>query len=132
MTLVDTNILIDIWSRDSKWFQWSSTEYAKCLEAGDVAINPIICAELSLGFSTELALANALSAANLIKLDLPFGASFEAGKAFQNYRKRGGIKPSTLPDFFIGAHAEIAGIPILTRDPSGFQSYFPNVKLICP
>ena len=132
MTLIDTNILIDIWSKDPDWYQWSSSEFARCLVAGDVAVNPIICAELSLGFSTENDLDNALSAASLIKLDWPVSASFQAGEAYKTYRKRRGVKSSTLPDFFIGAHASVEGMPILTRFPSRYQSYFPGVALICP
>ena len=132
MTLIDTNILIDIWTQDPNWYQWSSGEFGNCLAAGEVAINPEIAAELSLGFSSETDFQSALALANLIRLDLPFGASFRAGEAYKIYRKRGGRKTSTLPDFFIGAHAELSGIPILTRNPSGFQTYFPRVALISP
>lgn len=132
MTLVDTNILIDIWSKDPKWFKWSSQAFAKCLAEGDVAVNPIICAELSLGFPSQKALDQALAAASLVRLDLPSDAAFLAGQAFNMYRKRGGKKASTLPDFFIGAHAAVAGLPILTRDATGYRTYFPTVTLVSP
>lgn len=132
MTLIDSNILIDIWTQDPTWFQWSSHEFSKCLANGEVAINPVINAEISLGFATEPDVEAAIKAAGLTKLPLPFSASFAAGRAFQLYRKRGGTKVSTLPDFFIGAHAEVEKIPLLTRDPSGYRTYFPNIALICP
>ena len=132
MALVDTNVLIDIWSHDPVWEERSGARYAECLANGGVAVNPVICAELSLGFPSASALDEALAVAQLVQLDLPCEAAFLAGRAFQEYRRRGGTKPSTLPDFFIGAHAVVARLPLLTRDPAGYQSYFPEIQLILP
>ncbi|MCF6313260.1 MAG: type II toxin-antitoxin system VapC family toxin [Verrucomicrobiales bacterium] len=132
MTLIDSNILIDIWTQDPTWKQWSSDAFAKCLADGDVGINPVIYSEISLGFATESDVEAAVKMAGLTKLQLPFSAAFSAGRAFQLYRKRGGTRTSTLPDFLIGAHSEVANISLLTRDPSGYRSYFPNITLISP
>ena len=132
MTLVDSNILIDIWTEDPNWFEWSSAEYAKCLSVGVVAINPIIYSELSLGFPSEAELDSAIYTARIDRIPLPFKAAFSAGRAFLEYRKRGGVKTAPLPDFYIGAHAQHSGIPLLTRDPSGYQSYFPGLEMITP
>jgi len=132
MTLVDSNILIDIWANDPNWREWSAGKLRDQLDAGPVAINPIIYAELSLGFDCERDLARAVQDATLERLPLPCGAAFPAGRAFRAYRKRGGMKTSPLPDFLVGAHAEVENLPLLTRDGKRFRSYFPRVKLICP
>jgi predicted nucleic acid-binding protein len=89
MTLIDSNVLIDIWTQDPKWLSWSTQEFSNCLARGEVAINPVIYSELSLGFATELDLEAAVKTACLTKLPLPFSASFASGRAFQSYRKRG-------------------------------------------
>jgi predicted nucleic acid-binding protein len=132
MTLVDSNILIDIWARDEVWFRWSSRSLYSCLRAGPVAINAVIYAELSIGFPTESALEQAVDGAALARLALPCEAAFPAGRAYLEYRQRGGRRRSPLPDFLIGAHAEVAELPLLTRDVGRFRSYFPRVRLISP
>ena len=132
MTLVDSNVLIDIWSQDADWFDWSSQRYSECMLAGEVGINVVIYAEIGLGFGSESELDQAVSAAGLKRLELPFAAAFGAGRAYREYRRSGGLRTSALPDFFIGAHAQVAGLTLLTRDPSGYRSYFPDIALICP
>jgi len=132
VTLVDSNILIDIWSSDPQWLEWSTTAFEVSLGRGDVFVNPIILAELSLGFSSKDQLHKAVQQSNLVILDLPGEAAYPAGKAYKLYRKRGGTKSATLPDFFIGAHAWVADLTLLTRAPAGYRSYFPDLKLITP
>ena len=132
MILIDSNVLIDIWTRDERWGEWSSRNLAACLQAGPVGINPVIYAELSLGFQTERDLNEAVGVVSVTKLPLPSEAAFPAGRAYLAYRRRGGTRRSPLPDFFIGAHAETAGLPLLTRDVGRFQSYFPAVRLSSP
>ena len=132
MILVDSNVLIDIWRQDPDWYDWSARSLRVCLEAGPVGINPIIYAELSLGFDTEDELRLAVQDAMLDRLPLPYEAAFPAGRAFRAYRRRGGGRAAPLPDFLIGAHAEVGGLTLLTRDVARFQTYFPDVTLITP
>ncbi|MEO0413739.1 MAG: type II toxin-antitoxin system VapC family toxin [Verrucomicrobiota bacterium] len=132
MTLIDTNVLVDIWSKDPLWFDWASGEFASAISRGAVVINPVIYAELSWGFQSESDLDSAIGGASLTLVDLPCGTGWSASCAFKKYRQRGGTKTSPLADFFIGAHAEAIGVPILTRDVGGYRSYFPSVQLICP
>jgi hypothetical protein len=131
MVLVDTNVLLDILTKDPTWFSRSEKAMRSCVARG-LAINPLLYAELSVGFDTPLALDAALDFSDLKKLTLPYEAGFLAGKAFVEYRRRGGEKRSPLPDFYIGAHAEVAGLPLLTRDPAHYRAYFPKVKVIGP
>lgn len=130
MILVDSNVLIDISARDPKWFDWSAEQLALALDREDAAINPIIYAEVSVGYANADSLDAALE--GLQQLHLPYAAAFVAGKAFQEYRRRGGTRMSTLPDFYIGAHAAVEGMALLTRDRVRYASYFPSVKLIAP
>ena len=132
MTLVDSNILIDIWTEDPEWHDWSVRSLQDCLEAGPVGINPIIYAELSLGFDHENDLRLAVQDATLDRLPLPYEAAFPAGRAFRAYRQRGGVRTAPLPDFLVGAHAEVEGLVLLTRDAVRFQTYFPKVRLVTP
>jgi predicted nucleic acid-binding protein len=131
MVLVDTNILLDIITSDPKWFQWSATRMERALGQG-LAVNPIIYAELAAGFLRSEELEAALQLHELRRLPLPYHAAFRAGRAFIEYRKRGGDRHSPLPDFFIGAHAEADGLTLLTRDPTRYRTYFPKVRLIAP
>lgn len=133
MVLVDTNVLLDVATRDPEWFAWSSAQLAPLINAREAAINPIIYSELAPAFTSEQELENTLlPAACFHRLPLPYKAAFPAARAFVRYRKSGGTKTSPLPDFFIGAHAEVEGHSILTRDAARFRSYFPAVTLICP
>ena len=133
MVLVDTNVLLDVATRDPAWLAWSSAALAPVINAGEAAINPIIYAELAPGYATEQDLDRDLVPPfEFTRLPLPYAAAFPAARAFAEYRKAGGIKTSPLPDFFIGAHAEVEGHTLLTRDPARYRKHFPSVKLICP
>lgn len=132
MILVDSNILIDVMGDDPTWAQRSGQALSNAADRAELAINPIIYAEISIGFPNETSLENVLGSTGLRRLDLPYAAAFVAGKAFLEYRRRGGARSSPLPDFYIGAHAAIAGLPLLTRDLSRYQTYFPKVELLTP
>ena len=132
MVLVDSNIILDIWYRDPVWEQWSRTQVFRAGMMEELAINAIIYAEVSTRYRTPLELDQALQILLLNIVEIPREAAFLAGKAFQVYRKQGGQKTGVLPDFFIGAHAAVAGSPLLTRDPRRYASYFPTVRLITP
>lgn len=132
MTLVDANVITDILVEDEEWFDWSADQLQQCRSRSVLAINPIIFAELSPNFKTASALQEALPEEDYLRLDLPYEAAFRAGHAFVEYRRRGGVKQSPLPDFYIGAHAEYSGLTLLTRDVTRYQTYFPKIKLIHP
>ena len=129
--LVDSNVLLDILIPDPTWDEWSSATLAEVAESSLLAINPIIYTEISIGFDHIEDLEAALPE-ELQREALPWDAAFLAGKAFLAYRRRRGRKLSTLPDFFIGAHAAVRGYTLLTRDSRRFGSYFPTLTLIAP
>lgn len=131
-TLVDSNVLIDILRGDAGWTAWSDEALVEALESGAAFVNQVVYAEVSVGFSTVEACDWALEAQGIERIPLPWPAAFLAGRAFVEYRRRGGTKRSSLPDFFIGAHAAVAGLSLLTRDPTRYRSYFPTVELIAP
>ena len=130
--LVDTNVLVDVLEDDPEWADWSIGQLRKQSRVHRLIINPVIYTELSLTFSTVEALDEVLAGMQLPVVEMPRSALFLAGKAFAQYRRRGGTKGNVLADFFIGAHAAVAGWPILTRDGSRYQSYFPTVNLVMP
>jgi predicted nucleic acid-binding protein len=130
--LVDSNVILDIVTEDRNWFQWSSDTLARVAENHILVINPIIYAEVSVGFHRIEDVEVALPPISFRRDPLPWEAAFLAGKCFLAYRKRSGRSGSTLPDFFIGAHAAVARIPLLTRDISRYRTYFPKLKLIVP
>jgi len=131
-TLVDSNVLLDILTEDQHWSDWSASALAEAAEAGPLHINPIIFSEVSVRFSTVEALDDALPARDYRRDPLPWAAAFLAGKVFVAYRQNRGTTSSTLPDFFIGAHAAVAGLDLLTRDIGRYHTYFPTVRLITP
>lgn len=132
-TLVDSNVLLDVLTEDERWMEWSAEALALASEAGPLYINPIIYAEVSVRFSRIEDLDHALAPSDYRRVALPWEASFLAGKAFLAYRRRSrGAKASTLPDFFIGAHAAVAQVGLLTRDVARYRTYFPTVRLIAP
>lgn len=133
MVLVDTNVLLDIATRDAKWFTWSAEHLARLIDAREAAINPVICAELAPLYrdARDLDL-NLVPPTDFRRPALPYSAGFPAARAFQAYRKAGGKRSAPLPDFLIGAHAEADGLTPLTRDATRYRTYFPKVKLICP
>ncbi len=130
--LVDSNVILDIVTEDKTWFQWSSETLARYAENHLLIINPMIYAEVSMGFDRIEDVEIVLSPTFFRREPLPREAAFLAGKCFLAYRRRGGKRSATLPDLFIGAHAAIAGIPLLTRDTSRYRTYFPKLKLIAP
>lgn len=131
-TLVDSNVLLDILTEDPAWSDWSAAALAAAAETGRVHINPVIYAEVSIRFTTVEDLEDALPPRDFRREAIPWTAAFLAGKAFVDYRRRRGTRTSPLPDFFIGAHAAVAGFDLLTRDPSRYRTYFPTVHLIAP
>ena len=132
MLLVDTNVLVDVLEDDPQWADWSIGQLRAQSQIRRLAINPIIYAELSLTFSTVEALDQTIASLGLVMVELPRPALFLAGKAFVRYRRQGGTKSNVLADFFIGAHAAVAGYSLLTRDTRRYSSYFTDVKLIAP
>ena len=130
--LVDTNVLVDVLQNDPQWADWSMAQLQAQSKVHRLSINPIIYAELSLTFSTVEALDAVISCMELDLLDIPKPALFLAGKAFVQYRRGGGVKTNVLADFFIGAHAAVSGLPVLTRDTRRYQSYFPSINLVTP
>ncbi|HET7017790.1 MAG TPA: type II toxin-antitoxin system VapC family toxin [Streptosporangiaceae bacterium] len=131
-TLVDSCVLLDIITGDGKWADWSATHLAAAMDAGRVVINPLIYAEVSVSYETVEELEASLPASDYEREALPFLAGFAAGKAFLRYRRRGGDKRSPMPDFYIGAHAALAGYRLLTRDVSRYRTYFPTIDIISP
>lgn len=131
-TLIDSNVLLDINTDDPVWAEWSVEMLDIAADESTLAINPIIYAEVSISYETIDELENALPVALYKRLDLPFEAAFLAGRAFLKYKKRGGKRTSPLPDFYIGAHAAVSDLKILTRDPRKYRQYFPTVRLIAP
>ena len=130
--LIDSNILLDIVTEDPRWEKWSSEALAKCAEQAVLAINPIIYAEVSIGFARIEELDDALPHTHFRRVPLPWEAAFLAGRCFLAYRKRGGTKRTPLPDFYIGAHAAVADMALLTRDAARYRTYFPKLRLIAP
>ncbi|MGX4731550.1 type II toxin-antitoxin system VapC family toxin [Kitasatospora griseola] len=132
VTLVDSCVLLDLMTDDPTWADWSESELARVQDEGPVVINPIVYAEVSAAFSAIEELDEALPAEAFGREPLPYEAGFLAGKAFLQYRRRGGQKTAPLPDFYIGAHAAVRGHRLLTRDATRYRTYFPTVSLICP
>lgn len=131
-TLVDTNVLIDVFDTGSPWEDWSTRHIERARAEGAIVINQIVYAEMAAGFPVEAALESALSPSRFLREDLPWEAAFAAGHAFIAYRRGGGPKNSPLPDFYIGAHAAIRGYTLLTRDQNRYRAYFPMLRIISP
>lgn len=131
-TLVDSNVLIDVLEKRLAWSQRSALALEAAIDAGPVVINQVIYAEVSVRYADTDELDLDLSRDIYQREQIPWPAAFLAGKAFQIYRTRGGVRRSPLPDFFIGAHAAVAGLRLLTRDTARYRSYFPTVELISP
>lgn len=130
--LVDSNVLLDVLTNDPDWAPWSMETLAEQADRDLLAINPIVYAEVSIGFERIEELDAALPSTAFHRLPLPWDAAFLAGKCFVAYRKRGGSRTSPLPDFFIGAHASVAGMTLLTRDAARYRTYFPKLRLVAP
>ena len=132
MILVDANVLIDIFTDDPEWRAWSEEQLLAAAATDELAINPIIYAELAPAYRPPAALDRALRALDLQRLPLPYEAGFVAAQAFMAYRRGDGAKRSPLPDFYIGAHAQVENLRLLTRDTTRYRTYFPKVTLIVP
>jgi hypothetical protein len=132
VTLVDTNVLLDVIAADQRWFEWSLRQLAQCAATGPVLVNDIVYAEMSARMETQSGVEQALAGLHVQFERIPIDALFLAGKAYARYRASDGIRTGVLPDFFIGAHAQVLGIPILTRDVRRYRTYFPSVALITP
>lgn len=130
--LVDSNILLDVFLDDPKWGTWSEEQLNIHAASNHLYINPIIYTEISIGFSRIEDLEHTVTEGGFITLPIPKEALFLTGKIFLQYRKREGTKRSPLPDFFIGAHAAVEDLPLLTRDEGRYRTYFPNVTLLGP
>ena len=130
--LVDTNILIDVLNNEPQWADWSINQLRLQSKIHVLSINPIIYSELSCAFSKIEDLDDVVHNMGLKYLQMPMPALFLAGKAFLTYRQKGGTKHNILGDFFVGAHAAISRLPVLTRDTQRYKTYFPSVQLVSP
>lgn len=130
--LVDANVLLDVLTDDPEWYAWSSAQLDACAAEAELCVNPIVYAEVSVGFERIEELDQTLAPDVFTRLELPWEAGFLAGKAFLAYRRAKGARTSPLPDFYIGAHASIDRMPLLTRDARRYRTYFPRLELISP
>jgi predicted nucleic acid-binding protein len=130
--LVDSNVILDLVEHDPRWLSWSVAALARLANETVLVINPIIYAEVAIGFDGPEDVEAVLPTDGYRREPLPYEAAFAAGKAFLAYRRRGGVRRSPLPDFYIGAHAAVCGYRLLTRDARRYRSYFPTVDLIAP
>ena len=129
---LDTNVLLDIATADPTWLAWSEGQFRAAAALGPILMNPIIYAELAPAFATQAELERWLDPAVFQRLPLPYVAGWLTAQAFMEYRRAGGTKSSPLPDFYIGAHCEVAGLTLVTRDAARYRTYFPNVTIISP
>lgn len=130
--LLDTIVLLDILTDDPRWGEWSVRQFTRAHAAGLLPLNPIVYAELAAHFSTASDLDHFFRPSVFKRLPLPYEAGFRASRAFLAYREAGGTRTTPWPDFYIGAHAEVAGFTLVTRDVARYRTYFPDVKLITP
>jgi len=131
-TLVDSNVLLDILTEDPEWLDWSASALAGQADAGPLIINPLVYAEVAARFDRIEDLEAALPAEYYERQALPWEAAFLAGRTFIRYRRRGGQRRSPLPDFYIGAHALIGRMILLTRDARRYRTYFPALRVVAP
>jgi predicted nucleic acid-binding protein len=130
--IVDSNVILDVAQSNPRWSAWSTGAIKRLLDVTVLVINPIIYAEVSIGYRTIEDVEVAMPADLYHREPLPYDAAFLAGKCFVAYRRRGGVRRSPLPDFYIGAHAAVRGYRLLTRDAARYRTYFPTVELIAP
>jgi len=131
-TLVDSNVLLDVITGDEEWSDWSASALARAADTSRLIINPIVYAEVAARFERIEDLEDALPADYYERHALPWEAAFLAGRCFVRYRRRGGARRSPLPDFYIGAHAAIEGLTLLTRDPKRYRTYSPTLRILSP
>ena len=132
MTFIDTNVLLDLLTNDPVWADWSVRELDAAALKGPLVVNAAVYAELSVRFERIEELDEVLGESGILLEEIPRAALFLAGKAFQRYRAAGGVRTGVLPDFFIGAHAAVIGVPLITRDVRPYRTYFPSLELIAP
>jgi len=132
VTLVDSNVILDVVTQDPVWLAWSWAALARAADSGRLAVNPIVYAEVSIGYERIEDIDAALPPDVFTRLPLPWAAAFLAGKCFLEYRRAGGARGAPLPDFYIGAHAAVAGYTLLTRDPARYRTYFPRLRIVAP
>jgi predicted nucleic acid-binding protein len=132
ITLVDSNVILDIVTEDPNWMDWSAAALARQADAGALVVNPIVYAEVAAGFKRIEDLEAALPENYYQRQALPWEAAFLAGRSFVRYRRRGGRRQSPLPDFYIGAHALVGGMTLLTRDAKRYRAYFPKLRIVAP
>ncbi len=130
-TLVDSSVLLDVMA-PSPWRAWSEEHLAMAADAGQIGINQVVYAEVAVGFASAERLERTLQGVGLMRMGLPWAAAWRVAEAFRQYRRRGGSRTTPLPDFFIGAHAAVAGLTLLTRDPRRVRTYFHEVSLTAP
>ena len=130
--MVDSCVLLDVLTEDPKWCSWSAEQIAQAAENGFIIINPVIYSEISISFERIEDIESIFTDDVFVYRSIPKEAAFLAGKCFLKYRRSGGNKSLPLPDFFIGAHASIEGLPLITRDVKRFRNYYPALELICP
>jgi predicted nucleic acid-binding protein len=130
--MVDSSVILDVVTEDPDWSEWSAGALAQARDDGQLVINPIVYAEVSVGFDRIEDLDDAVPADDFQREALPYEAGFLAGKAFLAYRRLGGQKRAPLPDFYIGAHSAVRGYRLLTRDATRYRTYFPTITLIAP
>jgi predicted nucleic acid-binding protein len=131
-TLVDSNVILDVVTADPEWADWSGAMLADAARAGALVINPLIYAEVAAGFERIEELDEALPSRYYRRVPLPWEAAFLAGQCFVRYRRRGGARRSPMPDFYIGAHAAVSDLTLLTRDARRYRTYFPGLRVIAP
>ncbi len=132
IVLVDSNVILDVLTEDARWLAWSAEALAHAAERDILVINPIIYAEVSVRFERIEELEEALPDSLFRREPLPWEAGFLAGKCFRSYRRQGGARRAPLPDFYIGAHAAVRAMTLLTRDATRYRTYFPTLALIAP
>jgi predicted nucleic acid-binding protein len=131
-TLIDSNVLLDLFDNESEWQEWSDAMLTQQARRGDLVINPIVLAEVAAGLESAEELDEVLPPGLVRREQLPWDAAFLAARAFVIYRHAGGERRSPLPDFYIGAHAAVAGHTLLTRDPRRYRHYFPKLRIVSP
>lgn len=132
VTLVDANVILDIVTEDSDWLDWSAAMLEEAAEGGSLVINPVVYAEVAVRFDRIEDLEEAVPSSYFRREPIPWEAAFLAAKCFERYRRGGGARRSPLPDFFIGAHAAVARMTLLTRDARRYRTYFPRLRLLAP
>lgn len=131
-TLVDSNVILDVLTEDPEWADWSAAALATQADAGPLVVNPLVYAEVAARFERIEDLEEALPEGYFLRQALPWEAAFLAGRTFIRYRRKGGQRRSPLPDFYIGAHALVARMTLLTRDARRYRTYFPALRIIAP